>query len=1105
MPPRIDPNQLLRCLSVLLSPSGGIKSKDEVQRIASLMSKFSKKLVSKCIYVLILRTTEPDLLDMFMSAGGWDLTFNWLSDGIQMRNWPLVVEMVELLLLCPVDIERLKGNNCPKLIKMLSKDQNATEQVRALACNVVDQWLAVVKGACTDTVPNAPVPSTSTAELRDHQASLTQTFESSPAVTPKVDPPREVVTPAVEPSSSQVYKITIRDGNDVLAEVTADKKYKDEVMESDTVDSSNSDGPSTDHVHTIDSDSDDDVPSRRKRPAPKDSDDDYEPPPPPPSSKKMEKKVHHKKSIKRPVSSDGKSKDKRRAVGGDTDGTSPEKKARVESKKREEMSRKKKEAEKEDSFKKLKEKAPKERTEQEERDNATLNKLITPSIAKVGKIPKKSKAPGADENKEDESKKGDVKKPPTVSKDPKKYNISIETRKGGGDDPRPKTVKTFNSRFRSTGLEELPPPPKKKAAERSKEDTHHGKESLSSEKKSKKFGGSSPLRKEEPAKPPPLPLPSPSPPHSKESPSHSATSSDKKKDKKEKEEPIISSPTDKEAKSKPEKAEKVEKPTNSPPAKKHVLLETDVFAAALMASNSTREPVKKKKRRTSTSTEVKKESAPPASATKSADDVKPVFKFYQDTLITSEDKKDKMDDDFVADTDEVKSEVKSEMDEAPLTKEELEDEVAKAEEAIDEVLKQENKKNMEREKNRLPKGVLVYVKKKKGLKKNVVWKMDSELEAVRYFELDETERVNVTKNFTDMKQMERCNERMMIRKLASEDRMETQIPWRTPPPIDLPNDLVIPGKNSVEKDIQHARERTTLQAIYFNRNMIPDSPAEPDLEIHASTEPTIIPLEDQTGNAESVISYRDKPWPEPKGYESGHLPLQPRGHEMPSMPPSNMMPMMPQEMMPPMGDAMMGPGPPGFPPQGAPFNPGPFPMGPNPMMGPGPGPGPEWMPNGDGSGVPMMGGDMMMSGGMGPGMPPGPMGPGMMGPGMMGPPDMYPPMGGGPPEFMGGYMGGPPGPGMFPGPQFPGPGPVGPGPGGPPMNPDVRQQRPWFRQNGPQNNNGNGGSGGGTWRHPSKGGKWGKSMPTCKYIISKGFCRTKNCQFKHPSSNKGNR
>lgn len=62
-----------------------------------------------------------------MSAGGWDLTFNWLSDGITMQNWVLVAELVELLLLCPVDIERLRGNNCPKVIKSLSKDTNASE------------------------------------------------------------------------------------------------------------------------------------------------------------------------------------------------------------------------------------------------------------------------------------------------------------------------------------------------------------------------------------------------------------------------------------------------------------------------------------------------------------------------------------------------------------------------------------------------------------------------------------------------------------------------------------------------------------------------------------------------------------------------------------------------------------------------------------------------------------------------------------------------------------------------------------------------------------------------------------------------------------------
>lgn len=106
---------------------------------------------------------------------------------------------------------------------------------------------------------------------------------------------------------------------------------------------------------------------------------------------------------------------------------------------------------------------------------------------------------------------------------------------------------------------------------------------------------------------------------------------------------------------------------------------------------------------------------------------------------------------------------------------------------------------------------------------------------------------------------------------------------------------------------------------------------------------------------------------------------------------------------------------------------------------------------------PPQGGDPMVMGAMGPGMPPG----------LLPPPDMY--MGGPPhPDFMGpphGFpMGGPP-------PMFPGP-PAGlPGSYPPMQHQEIpggvqRQQRPWFRG---QDGGGRGNSGGGTWRHPSKG------------------------------------
>lgn len=71
-------------------------------------------------------------------------------------------------------------------------------------------------------------------------------------------------------------------------------------------------------------------------------------------------------------------------------------------------------------------------------ENSTDEKASTPSIHKLGKIPKLSGL-----NKE-------------------KPSISIEVRKP--DEPKPKTVKTFHSKFRKHGLEEEAKPPPSRAA-----------------------------------------------------------------------------------------------------------------------------------------------------------------------------------------------------------------------------------------------------------------------------------------------------------------------------------------------------------------------------------------------------------------------------------------------------------------------------------------------------------------------------------------------------------------------------------------------------------------------------------------------------------------
>lgn len=91
------------------------------------MEKYCKKLVSKCIYIQILKCTDTELLGQFMEAGGWKLAHGWLKEGIETRNWPLVQELLELLLLCPVDVPRLQSNDAPRLVKGLSREGSGND------------------------------------------------------------------------------------------------------------------------------------------------------------------------------------------------------------------------------------------------------------------------------------------------------------------------------------------------------------------------------------------------------------------------------------------------------------------------------------------------------------------------------------------------------------------------------------------------------------------------------------------------------------------------------------------------------------------------------------------------------------------------------------------------------------------------------------------------------------------------------------------------------------------------------------------------------------------------------------------------------------------
>ncbi|XP_021948070.1 uncharacterized protein DDB_G0284459 [Folsomia candida] len=143
--PRIDPERLLKTLAPLLEPaSGAIKSNNEVDKIYGLMSKFSKKLVSKCTYINILKATPLEVLDLFLQRGGWDMVLGWTSDATSKKSYDLLKEICGLLLYAPATIQRLKENELPKIVKSISKDCE-NEEIRELAKQVVLKWIAVAK------------------------------------------------------------------------------------------------------------------------------------------------------------------------------------------------------------------------------------------------------------------------------------------------------------------------------------------------------------------------------------------------------------------------------------------------------------------------------------------------------------------------------------------------------------------------------------------------------------------------------------------------------------------------------------------------------------------------------------------------------------------------------------------------------------------------------------------------------------------------------------------------------------------------------------------------------------------------------------------------
>ncbi|XP_018562943.1 serine/threonine-protein phosphatase 1 regulatory subunit 10 isoform X2 [Anoplophora glabripennis] len=978
--PRIDPLQLLKCLSVLLTPEGGILSREEVPRLVNLMTKFSKKLVSKCVYVLILKSTDTELVDMFMGEGGWTLIQTWLQDAVQTGNWDLVREILGLLLITPVDVERLKLNILPKLIKSLSRREEL-EGVAKLSTQLVQQWLAIVKGSSS-----AAMQQQQTQPVQPPQAKAV-TSEPEPAEVNQqsTEDKENVVEKPSENSNAETISTAADDGPEegVAGEVTEDakveegEKSKEEEKKGDEKE----------------------VKSRSSKSSSK-------------SGKERDREKDRKKSSSSSSKSGSSSKSKSSSSSRDKDRKDRDKdkdRRRSSSSKSEKSSSKSSGKERRDSKEKDKDKdkekhPEKEKEKQEEKDKDTLAKIKPQSIEKLGRIPKKPNGPTPEEKEIKES------------KEIKKKSFSVGIRKDSEE--RPKTVKVFNSKMRSTGLEEeiKPAPPR-------------------------------PVKKPTPTvQLPTIPPKRPSPPR-------------------EHRDPVL--PPEKKL-----KIDKVDVPERPgaiklipPKPKPPVLQESDLFMDALTASATTKKEPKKRKRRAS----VTKESPPSPSSSPAREQpqtptspsqttpnspslglksIAPI-NFYQDTLKTeenaenAENPENENKENAVENNVEVKEKAGEEDKETPASP------MTPTDDTNGEELVEPKRPKLEGG----LRGVLLY-SKKKGPKRSISWKNESDLVEIRFFELDETERVNVTKTFGDMAKMEMTSERealQMSRKVVGEDTMEAQIPWRLPFLIDQADPLAVPGHKSLEKDIQFAREKSVLQALYFDKRRVPDSPEEPIPENHQMSDPIVIPLEDPETQE---IDLRNTPWPEPKG-SPPHVEPQIPPHIFPNVPgpfnhPFNNMP-------PPQFQGM----PPRFPPQAGPGNPGP--MGPGSFM-------PPMMPNGN----------------------------------ILGPPNLVPPN-----EMM---NQGPMNQNMFP------PGPVhdgfGPGPDFPMFNQNNMPNNNMnmfppnnFNNHRPNNRGGfrRGGGNSGNWVRMSGPGNWKRGGGghrggrLCKNVQNHGYCRNRdNCPFVHP-------
>ena len=820
--PRIDPLQLLKTLAVLLSPEGGIKSGDEVVRLVQLMQKFSKKLVSKSIYIEILSSTPPNLLERFLNEKGWDLLNLWFTDSIKTQNWPLCIDIMNLFTICPITAALLKDtadvNHAPKLVNQLRANQNISPDIKTLANQVYSKWVAIV----------SPKPAEPAAELMAPKASLRNV--------------RKYVRGGAAAGRGRGGRAAQRIcSNDIVDDSDSGDSTDDDDSEEQNV-SNNVEkpvtvkikfGPSSNGVAVHEDEKEDDAPNLNLLQSLAEEVSE---------NLNKEKAQKEKEAIitKRRKSEDERKQKEKLAK----EGKEKEKEKEAEKKRKQqqqvsvmdEKERKRFRPDRRDEVdpeekQRIKEKARLLKEEaQAMKDKETLKKIgnNTSTFSRIPKIPKKAVTPT------DDSK---------ASGSPKDKGLSFEALLGGLD-AKPKTVKTPMIKNKTAALLEsfskTKSSPSTDSKHKSSSSSHHHHHHHHNHHHSSSSSSSSSSKREDSKRD-----------KEKESSSGKKESSSSKRHQDEK-----------------KKLSKLTMPKRnsfdmeSPKSGKNTSFsESTGFMDALLNSMSG-EDSKKRKRRLSEKDDEPAKKSPKETPEKkevkteaedNEEEQKPVFSFYRDTLEETKDDEDVKEGD---DDKESQEDIKEEREVSP---------VASEGKKSPENLPFEEPDTMPRE----VKGILVYHRGSVKRNKRIQFKKDSEIVSIRYFELDEEERVNVNKlKFENMRKFELNMEKAALKSKNSMDE-ETDIDkWTKPIAITVDNRAAFTyGHASKEKDIQFNREKTVLAAFLFSKETIPDTPTEPDatsVMFSPADKPTHIPLDDLSAEGDNnEQDYSSMGWPEP--------------------------------------------------------------------------------------------------------------------------------------------------------------------------------------------------------------------------------------------------